>query len=280
MVSKRRYITAQRLAEIEASMTERDRAVLSDVARISVASGKQLQRLHYESSEAGRRLARADLARLATWDVLVRLGRTVGGERAGSAGWIYSLGVVGQRLAYPSRQRFRQPWTPQPNHLQHALAVTELYLGLTLTDSTSVWKLTRFDAEPACWRWFSSTGGAKAALKPDAFVIIEDGAYEDRLFVEMDCATESMPRIAEKAKTYIRYWQSGREQAAAGVFPKVLWIAPDARRAEQITDELTRLPAEHWRIFAVVTAAQAAGRIAAGDFGEHTWIANRKEVIG
>lgn len=278
MASRRRYITAKRMADIEASMTERDRAILSDVARINVATGNQLQALHFEPSESGRRLARAALARLTAWDVLARLGRRVGGVRAGSAGFVYSLGVAGQRLASPSRERVRRPWTPQPNHLHHALAVTELYVTLTLSDSTSDRKLSRFDAEPACWRWFSSTGGARAALKPDAFVVVEGGGYEDRLFVEMDRATEPMPRIAEKAKAYIRYWQSGREQASAGVFPKVLWVTPDTRRSAQITEELARLPAEHWRLFAVVTASQAAGRMAAGAFFERTAIADRKEA--
>lgn len=277
MVSKRRYITAKRVAETAASMTERDRAILADVARINVATGSQIQRLYYETSGAGQRLARADLSRLVGWDVLSRLGRTIGGERAGSAGWVYSLGIVGQRLAYPSRQRFRPPWTPQPNHLRHALAVTELYVELALSKSHS-WSLTRFDAEPECWRWFPSAGGVRAAVKPDAFVIVQSADVAGRLFVEMDCGTESMPRIAEKAKTYVRYWQSGREQAAEGIFPQVLWVVPDSRRVEQITGELSRLPAEHWRLFAVTARERAASWIGGGEMGTGTQLCTRKEV--
>lgn len=247
------------------------------VARVNVATGSQIQGLHYEASGAGQRQARADLSRLVGWDVLSRLGRTIGGVRAGSAGWVYSLGIVGQRLAYPSRQRFRPPWTPQPNHLRHALAVTELYVELALSQSDP-WSLTRFDAEPECWRWFSSAGGVRAAVKPDAFVIVQGDDVEGRLFVEMDCGTESMPRIAEKAKTYVRYWQSGREHAAEGIFPQVLWVAPASRRMEQITGELSRLPAEHWRLFTVTTAERAASWIIGGEMGTGTVISNRKEV--
>jgi hypothetical protein len=30
----------------------------------------------------------------------------------------------------------------------------------------------------------------------------------------------------------VRYWQSGREQAETGIFPFVLWVTPDAARAD------------------------------------------------
>lgn len=276
--TKRRYITAKRVAAVQAALSTRDRAILSDVARINVATGSQLQRLHYESSPAGQRLTRSDLARLTAIDVLARLGRSIGGVRAGSAGFCYSLGIAGQRLAYPERKRYRRPWSPQPQQLNHALAVSELYVQLCQTTTRAGTRLSRFDAEPAAWRRFPASSGGRTTLKPDAFVVIEGDDYEDRLFIELDRATESLPRIAEKAKAYIRYWQSGREQAAEGVFPQVLFVVPGSHRAALVVSELSRLPAEHWRLFAVVSAERAVERILAGDFSERTWTVNRKEV--
>ena len=62
-------------------------------------------------------------------------------------------------------------------------------------------------------------------LKPDAFAVIHIGDFEDRYFIEADCDTEPGPRITEKARAYIRYWQTGREDEAHGIFPYVLWVA-------------------------------------------------------
>jgi hypothetical protein len=78
----------------------------------------------------------------------------------------------------------------------------------------------------------------------------------------MDLGTESGPRITTKAKAYIRYFGSGREQAESGVFPFVLWIAPDEDRAALLVDALARTPAEQWDLFRVATAASYVQLIA------------------
>jgi hypothetical protein len=266
-MSKRRYITRARLADIDAALTARDRVIVADVANLNLMSGHQLYRLHYDPTETGRRLARVDLARLTTHDVLTRLDRVIGGERAGSMGFVYSLGVAGQRLLWPDRRRYRRPWTPLPNHLNHALAVSELYVRLRQREGRDGWRLVTFDAEPDCWRPFYGPGGSRVTLKPDAFVVVESEAFVDRLFVEIDRATEAMPRVVDKAKAYVRYWQSGREQAETGVFPWVLWVTPDDKRLKQLVGGLSRLPAEHWRLFAATTMANADDRIMTGALG-------------
>jgi hypothetical protein len=112
-------------------------------------------------------------------------------------------------------------------------------------------------------------------LKPDALAVVGIGDFEDRYFVEVDLGTESGPRITTKAKAYVRYFGSGREQANTGVFPFVLWIAPDAERAGLLMDAIARVPAEYWQLFQVSTADSAAQRIVSGS---STTINNRKEV--
>lgn len=101
-------------------------------------------------------------------------------------------------------------------------------------------------------------------MKPDALAVVHLGDFEDRYFCELDCSTEPGPRIAAKARTYVRYWQSGREEAAAGIFPYVLWIAPDDNRAAFLTDCLATLSAEHWQLFMVTTADRAVEQMATG----------------
>lgn len=112
-------------------------------------------------------------------------------------------------------------------------------------------------------------------MKPDAYVMLELGAFEDAYFVEADCATESGPRITEKGRAYVRYWQSGREQSNSDVFPWVLWITTTRTRQELMVNALGRLPAEHWGLFIVTTAAEAVARMTKGNDLE---MDNEKEV--
>jgi hypothetical protein len=228
---------------------------------LGVASGKQLQHLHYGRSAAGGRLARKQLGELVGWQVLTRLGRSVGGVRSGSSGYVYALGVTGQRLLNPDRWRFRPPWTPRASHLRHALSVSEMYVNLREAETAGSIDLLAFDTEPACWRRYFGAGGAPSNLKPDALAVVGLGDFEDRYFVEIDLGTESGPRITAKAKMYIRYFRSGREQAETGVFPYVMWVAPNSERATLLVDALSRVPAEHWQLFRVTTTDSAVQRM-------------------
>lgn len=266
-------VTARRVAEVASGLTAIDRILLSTVARLNVASGSQLRQLAYPDTATGRRLARKDLARLTELRVIARLDRRVGGVRAGSAGYVYALDVIGQRLTRPGRRRYRPPWTPGPHQVAHALAVSQLYVDLKAAEGPAV-TLGRFDAEPAAWRSYAGPGGGRLTLKPDAFAVLQTDEFEDHFFIEVDRATESTTRIATKAKAYVRYWQSGREQAEAGLFPRVLWVAPTDRRASQLAETLTGLPPEHWQLFAVTTTQRAARQMA----GINTSINPPKEV--
>jgi hypothetical protein len=261
---RRTYVTRKALESIRSSLSVRQWAILSDVSRLGVVSGGQIQALHYSASEAAKRQARSDLAALVHWQALGRLKRRIGGERAGSKGFTYSLGVAGQRLINPGRSRYRQPWTPGASYLGHALAVSQLYVELRQREAVPEAALAAFDTEPACWRTFAGVGGSRLILKPDAFVVMYVGDFEDHYFVEIDRDTEPTTRIGHKAKSYIRYLKSGREQAQTGVFPYVLWVAPDEHRAGLLIDTLSTLPADYWSPFLVTTADKAADLIATG----------------
>jgi hypothetical protein len=272
---KRDYVTRARAEGIRSRLNAHQRAVLADVGRLGVVTGKQLQRLHYGDSPASGRLSRKQVGQLYQWRVLARLGWLGRVNQPGSTGYVYGAGIVGQRLLDPNRSRYFPRWTPRPSFLRHAVAVSELYVGLRESEKRGAIDLMTYDTEPLCWRRYFGPGGSKSMLKPDALAVVGIDDYEYRYFVEMDCATEHRPQIIAKAKTYIRYWQSGREQAETGIFPFVLWVAPDAARAAFLIDALSTLPAEHWRLFLVTTAEEAASKIAAGSIES---ISNRKEV--
>jgi hypothetical protein len=259
--TKRRYITQAHVSSIAVRMDRLHWAMLGDVGRLGVMSGKQLQRLHFEDAPAGQHLARKKLAQLSSWQLLTRMGPPVTGR-----GYVYGLGMAGQRLLHPERPRHRPPWTPQPSYLRHALAVGDLYVGLRQAEGSGTIKLVAFDTEPECWRSSYGPGGGRLTLKPDALAVVHLGTFEDRYFIEADCGTEAGPRIVAKARAYVRYWQSGREEAAHGFFPYVLWVTPTSRRRAFLVDVLAKLPPEQWQLFVVAPAEEAAARMAAGTF--------------
>ena len=251
--AQRRYTTKAAVEALREKLTDRQWSCLRDIGRLGTATGRQLERLHYEATETGKRQARHDLAMLTSTRALQRLTRSIGGVRSGSRGYVYAVGVAGQRLLSPGKARYRPPWTPQPSYLRHALNVSDLYVQLRLAERAGLLELDAFDAEPRSWRSFAGPGGGMVTLKPDAYAALLLGEFEDRYFIEMDMATESGPRILSKAKTYIRYFQSGREQGASGVFPIVVWVTTTPERRDFIVRMLAKIGEPDRAIFVVVT---------------------------
>lgn len=265
---KRPYLTTKRLGALDDILSERDRHVLHDVRRLRLLTGAQLARLHFGGSESARRLARQSLARLVALRVLMRLGRRIGGVRAGSAGFVYGLDVAGQRLTQPDRRRWWPPNPPGEVFLRHTLAVGQIYVELVTASRVGGFEVRRFDAEPICWRSFFGPGGGHVVLKPDAYVVTAAGGFEDHVFVEVDLATETTVRIGRKAKRYIDYYRSGREEARIGVFPQVVWLVPGEKRREQIVEALGRLEADYWHLFAVHTLDRSVEAITASEVSQ------------
>ncbi|WP_198536203.1 replication-relaxation family protein [Pseudofrankia saprophytica] len=247
------------MAALAATITLREREILSTVAVVRVATGAQLVRLHLGGVSA--RQARGVLASMVARRLVGRLPRRIGGVRAGSAGFVYTLDVAGLRLMAPERQRWQRPWPVGTPFLAHSLAVTELFVSLREAETAGLVVVAGFQAEPASWRSFPGVGGGRMVLKPDARVALKLGRYEDTWMVEVDRATESMPTIRRKCEVYIRYWQSGRE---GEVFPRVLWLVPDEARRDQLLAVLSRLPADTWQLFTVATFSEAIPRLIQG----------------
>lgn len=125
-------------------------------------------------------------------------------------------------------------------------------------------ELIHFETEPWCWRQYFGPGGAPKVLRPDAFVITASGEWEDRWYLEVDRGTEAPSRIRTKSLSYISYWQSGKEQAVAEIFPRVLFVTHADARMDQIVSTLSELPAEHWQLFQVTTMSSFAETIQSG----------------
>jgi hypothetical protein len=256
----RRRLSARQLAAVSEQLSPRDYKALRVVSRFRVMSGAQLQELLWAeiSPSARGRVARRGLARLVGLGVLEPLARRVGGERAGSASTTFAVGRAGQYLLKSGR-RVRAAHTPGARYLAHTLAVAQLYVELEAKSHAHAKEveLLSFEPEPECWRPYMAGFGARQVLKPDAFLKLVTADYEFSWFVEADMATEALTTVKAKAHRYHDYFQTGTEQAARGMFPRVLWIVPDAGRAEAVRETLASLPAAAQRLFAVTTTGEA-----------------------
>jgi hypothetical protein len=146
--------------------------------------------------------------------------------------------------------------------LRHTLQVSELHVQLTEGDRSRRFELLELVAEPSCHRTYDGLGGQRQTLKPDSYARLGVGAYEDSYFFEVDRGTEGSRAIARQLRLYLAYYASGQEQAERGVFPRVLWLAPDERRAEAITACVATLPRAERELFAVARFDRAMGVLA------------------
>lgn len=255
------YLTAAVLRELEAKLSERDWEVLRQVSALHFVSGSQLARLCFTNNQgADLKAARRSLLRLTRFGVLERLPRPIGGVRAGSAGFVYHLGLAGQRLAtirgwQPERRR-RRSQTPGTLFLRHTLLIAELHTLLTEADRSRSIELLELSAEPVCWRSYSGRSAQRLTLKPDSYARLGVGDFEDSYFFEIDRGTEGSRTIARQLSSYLDYYGSGQEQAVRGVFPRTLWLTDQPERVAVIEDCVRQLPSTAQELFRIAPFTQ------------------------
>ncbi len=254
------------LLALAEAMPERERQIAETTGRLRLVAGKQLERLYF--SEIGKaasraRAARRVLADLTERQVLFRLERSIGGVRAGSAGHVYGLGPIGKRLVSywqgEGLTRVRTPHEPGVVFVRHTLAVAEQYMQLIETERAGRFELVAFESEPDCWRPLAGAYGRADTLKPDAFVRLGLGEFEECSFIEVDCGTTGRGALTRKCHRYVAYYQSGIEQAESGVFPRIVWLTTNQARVRLLVEVCASLAPEHWQLFSVGTADKAIG---------------------
>lgn len=62
-----------------------------------------------------------------------------------------------------------------------------------------------------------------------------------------------MPTIRRKLAVYTAAFDTGVETGDQEIFPNVLWIAPDSKRAAQLSHEIQRLTGMHRDLFEVTS---------------------------
>lgn len=236
-MSVRRRISPRQLEQLRAEIAERDLDVLRTIFDFRLISGDQLRRLYFPGGDSEARAARRALERLHRLRAVTRLDRRIGGIRAGSAGFLYVIGPIGERLINTDRPR-RRLTEPSAAFVAHTMAVGELFVAVTERIRTIAdAEILDVQTEPACWRDFGGIDG-RHTLRPDLYLSIGLDELEHRWFIEIDRATEHLPAILRKSTTYDRYYRTGIEQGHQGNFPRVLWATITDKRVDAITRTL------------------------------------------
>lgn len=253
-------------------LLERDRQILQSLADFRLLTGRQLGQLHVHSANplTAARRSRAVLHRLIELGVITRLERRIGGIRAGSEGHVYGLTGLGRAVLALDGQPVhgRTVWETRPDFQDHLLAIGELYVGLREQErQTGRAELLSFQTEPTAWRFFTGPAGERLPLKPDAFVALGVGDYEQQAFVEIDRGTESLPTLLRKCRRYLAYWRSGDEQRRHGVFPRVWWLLDEPRRLTRLSNQVASFSSDEQQLFGLGLAVDGP-RLLAG-FAEY-----------
>jgi hypothetical protein len=227
------------------TLSEREWAVMETINRLRLATGLQLERLHFaELTGKSRSVVRwRVLKRLVDAQVLMPLARRVGGGLRGSAQLAYALDVAGERLLrlrrnlWAASERIRRPGPIGERFVKHTLAVSELYVSLIERSRAEGFTVDEFQAEPAAW-WPNGIGGW---LKPDAYIALSIQDVTDHWWVEVDLATEAVPTLRGKFLAYTDFVNRG-QLGPADVVPRVLVTVPTEDRHDTMRRALKGLP--------------------------------------
>lgn len=247
------------LTQLAAELPTRYLTVLPHLARVRLLTGAHLDRLlaHPDvTQETTARVRRRIMTRLHDVGLVTTLGRRIGGVRAGSAGHIYTLTSAGYRFwailtgqAPPPRVR---QCAPGVLFLAHTLAISDIYVRLIQTSGHHNVTMSSFVTEPECWQ---PTAGGNY-LKPDAYCVLSATAHQDCWWLEIDQATESVPRIRTKSRAYLDFLTHGGV-GPDHVPPRVLFTTPNTPRAHAIKETITKVSTQDSELLCVTTHAEA-----------------------
>ena len=247
-------VSKNALLKYNSILSKRDKAVLRSLKICRFLKTDQVRRLHFRGSttqSAGLRSATRILTKLHKYGLIQPLKRRIGGVRAGSASFVWTLREAGHELLRinennPTLSTRKQVFEPTFIFLKHTLAISELYTRLSAKN------LIKAVFEPDCWRNYSTAFGVNATLKPDLYAVTASDKFEDHWFFEVDLDTEAPSRILRKCESYGRYYITGDIQKDLGVFPRVVWIVPDEKRKETLRRYISEGLSEYTDLFTVI----------------------------
>jgi len=205
------------------------------------------------------------LRRLHGSGLLKPLERRIGGIRAGSAGYVWTLGSAGWRLLAEADGAVVAGAHREPSRrlVDHCLAIVQVHVELLAASRAGLFELASLQLEPASWRRFLGLGGEPRLIRPDLAVVTAAGDYEDHWFLEVDLGSEHPPTVVRKCRLYLDYQRSGVEQDRLGVFPRVVWVVADSGRVERLSAALRQARLDR-ALFRITTNDRLGALLAGG----------------
>ena len=256
---RRRYSRRQ-LEELLPSLKERDLQILAAIRQCWFFTSQQVCRLIFlgqEASTANTRAANRNLKKLRELALIAVVEHSRGGVKGGSSTIVWYLTEAGERLLrladHDKSERRARVVDPSKRFIRHTLAVAECSMQIReICERHDGLTLEALELEPACWRPYTHIGKV-VSLKPDLYAQTLCGEYEDRWFIEVDLATESISVIIDQCRRYHEYYRSGLEQEEFGVFPLTVWIVPSNARRDALKDAIRKTFDKLAPLFAVIT---------------------------
>jgi hypothetical protein len=246
------------------ALTERDRAILVAVERHRFLSRDQIAEVFFPASASASSSVlisscNARLQRLFQHGYLARSFQT--GVAATSPA-IYSLdrrgvqAVATDRGIDPAEVR----WSPKRGRSElyfreHTLAVNDIWVAAILAERCGEAQIEEWVMDgPGLWDRVDDAESRRGYLpvRPDAYLRLVVGGKRAHFLVEVDRATMSNRRFAEKIRAYQLYWREGRFSKLydARSF-RVLVTAPSARRRNNLRRTAASTGARAMFLFAV-----------------------------
>jgi hypothetical protein len=151
-----KYLTKQRLAELDGLLSERDKATLRSLEACRYLQTGHIARLHFSDSvspTAALRAANRAMSKFRSLGVAETLERRIGGVRAGSKSLVWTLTGSGVNLLHlKDVERAPRKHSHEPTFylLEHILAVSETYTRLVEICREHGLQLTKTEMEPSC----------------------------------------------------------------------------------------------------------------------------------
>ena len=258
-------VSKKQLAEMYYLLPETDQKILLLLRDCRYAISEQIRDLLFpegSSTKARSRAANRRLKKLRELSLIEAFGRTIGGPRHGSSHNVWYLSELGHRmLNLDETNAVRKRLTaPSMLFIRHTLAITEAYVQIVRTAREHPELiLSEVQWEPECWR--NPAKNNSFSLRPDMFIVTHSEQYEDRWFIELDLSTEDIGTVISKCGRYLEYYRTEHEQKKHGVFPRVLWIVPDAVRKNQLKKAISDNYAGQPELFSIVLPDELPGML-------------------
>lgn len=260
--SRHRHSRRQ-LEELLPSLKERDLQILAAIRQCRFFTSQQVCRLIFlgqAPSTANTRAINRNLKKLRELSLIAVVEHSRGGVGGGSSTIVWYLTEAGERLLrlsdHDKSERRSRVVDPSKRFIRHTLAVAECSMQIReICQRHGGLTLEALELEPACWRPYTHIGKV-VSLKPDLYAQTLCGEYEDRWFIEVDLATESISAIIDQCRRYHEYYRSGLEQQEFGVFPLTVWIVPSNARKEALISQIRKTFNKFTPLFAVITPGE------------------------